>query len=1001
MTATTVWPGTPYPLGATWDGEGVNFALSSERATAVDLCLFDGPDAPQETVRIPFTEQTDNVWHAYVPGLKPGQLYAYRVHGPHDPEAGLRFNPHKLLLDPYAKAISGEIRWDDAVYGYTIGDENADLSQDLRDSAPFMPRCVVIDPAFDWGTDRAPNTPLHDSIIYELHVKGFTERHPAIPEALRGTYAGLAYPPVIRYLQALGITAVELLPIHQFVQDRHLVEQGLRNYWGYNSLGFLAPHGDYSSAGDTGDQVREFKAMVKALHAAGIEVILDVVYNHTAEGNHLGPTLAFKGIDNPTYYRLMPEARYYLDYTGTGNSVNVLHPRTLQLIMDSLRYWVLEMHVDGFRFDLAATLARGLYEGDRLSAFFDIIHQDPVLSQVKLIAEPWDIGPGGYQVGNFPILWAEWNGKYRDTVRRYWRGDEAQLAELAYRLSGSSDLYQGDGRRPYASINFLTAHDGFTLRDLVSYDDKRNDANGEGNRDGESNNNSWNCGVEGPTDDPAVNVLRDRQQRNLLATLLLSQGVPMLVAGDERGRTQGGNNNAYCQDNEISWLDWELDGGESDFLRFSKKLIALRKDHPVLHRRSFFQGRSIHGLDVSDIEWYRPDGRQMSDDEWANGTVRCVGLLLNGQNMDERDLRGQPTTDDVLLLLLNADHESIAFTLPSAGGGPTWEAMIDTAQPDDAALPHTAPGEVYTLHGRSLVVLCQPIKRDAPEVHPMSDTLETDGVPATFLPLVEGAHTVVGNVMTIAGLGSAQLGIVRDIKVYLPPSYTEGAARYPVLYMHDGQNLFDQATAFADEWRVDETMEELAGEGTEAIVVGIPNAGRGRLDEYSPFSDPEYGGGRGEDYLAFIVYALKPYIDASFRTLPEREHTGLLGSSLGALISLYGFFHHRDTFGLAAALSPAFWFADRAIFPFIERVEVGADGTAPALGRVYLDVGTAEGEDTVAHTRRMAELLREKGYRDGANLCYVEAPGGQHNEGSWAARLRGVVIYLLASTVAE
>ncbi len=637
-----------------------------------------------------------------------------------------------------------------------------------------------------------------------------------------------------------------------------------------------------------------------------------------------------------------------------------------------------------------------LHEGDRLSAFFDIIHQDPVLSQVKLIAEPWDVGPGGYQVGNFPVLWTEWNGKYRDAVRRYWKGDEALVAELAYRLSGSSDLYQGDGRRPYASINFVTAHDGFTLRDLVSYNDKHNEANGEGNRDGESNNNSWNCGVEGPTDDPQVNALRARQQRNLLATLLLSQGVPMIVAGDERGRTQGGNNNAYCQDNEISWLDWELDQEESDFLRFARRLIALRKEHPVLHRRSFFQGRSIHGLDVSDIEWYRPDGGQMDDEEWNNGMVRCIGLLLNGQNMDERDLRGQPMTDDVLLLLLNAYHEPIPFTLPGAEDGPAWEAMIDTAQPDDAELPGTAPGGVYELQGRSLVVLCQPVKRDAPEADPMSETLGADGTPATFLPLVEGEHTVTGNVMTIAGLGSTQLGIVRDIKVYLPPSYAEGADRYPVLYMHDGQNLFDQATAFADEWGVDETMEALANDGIEAIVVGIPNAGQGRLDEYSPFNDPEYGGGRGEDYLAFIVYTLKPYIDASFRTLPEREHTALIGSSLGGLISLYGFFRHRDTFGLAAALSPALWFAHRAIFPAIESVEVDTATSAPPLGRIYLDVGTAEGEETIAHARDMAELLRDKGYRDDENLRYVEAPDGQHNEASWGARLRDVVTYLLA-----
>jgi isoamylase len=994
MTTTTIWRGKPYPLGATWDGDGINFALFSEHATTVELCLFDDPDAPVESVRIPITDQTDQVWHCYIPGARPGQLYGYRLHGPYDPDAGLRFNPHKLVVDPYAKALSGDIRWDDAVYGYTIGDPDEDRSFDARDSAPFMPRCVVIDPSFDWGDDRAPNTPLHDSIIYELHVKGFTKQHPRVPQPLRGTYAGLAYPSVVRYLQTLGVTAVELLPIHQFVDDRHLVEKGLHNYWGYNTLGYFAPHAPYSSAGDGGEQVREFKAMVKALHAAGIEVILDVVYNHTAEGNHLGPTLSMKGIDNPVYYRLMPEARYYLDYTGTGNSLNVLQSRTLQLIMDSLRYWVLDCHVDGFRFDLAATLARGLYEGDRLSAFFDVIHQDPVLSQVKLIAEPWDIGPGGYQVGNFPILWAEWNGKYRDTVRRYWKGDEAQVAELAYRLSGSSDLYQADGRRPYASVNFITAHDGFTLRDLVSYNEKHNEANGEGNNDGDSNNNSWNCGVEGETDDHEVNVLRARQQRNMLATVLLSQGVPMLVAGDERGRSQGGNNNAYCQDNPISWLDWDLERDERELLRFTQRLIALRKEHPVLHRRSFFQGRAIRGDEIKDIEWYRPDGSEMNDEEWANGLVRCIGLLLNGEVMDERDQRGRPVQDDVLFILLNAYHEPIPFTLPGIEDSPEWEVEFDTARPGGDGFAPIAPGGTYELQGRSLVVLCQPVTRRNVEADPETEHLHLEDAATTFASLAEGEHTIVGNVMTIASLWSPELGNVRDIKIYLPPSYSEGSERYPVLYMHDGQNLFDQATAYGDEWGVDETMEALAGEGFEAIVVGIPNMGPDRLDEYSPFVDAEHGGGRGEDYLAFIVGTLKPYLDESFRTLPGRDYTGTLGSSLGGVISLYAFFRYPDTFGFAGAMSPSLWFAERAIFPVIE----GADFFP---GRLYLDIGTAEGEAAVNDARRLRDLLHEKGYGPEGLFRYVEEEGASHTEEAWSARLADALSFLLGPVIAR
>jgi len=725
-----IWPGTPYPLGATWDGQGVNFAVFSEHATAVELCLFDTPDpssgspstlrlrsgqagsgtgqgAPHESERIRMPEQTDRVWHVYLPGLQPGQLYGYRVYGPFDPASGLRFNPAKLLIDPYAKALSRRIEWNDALFGYTIGDPAQDLSFDDRDSAPFLPRCVVIDSAFDWADDRPPRTPLHDSIIYELHVKGFTRLHPAVPKALRGTYAGLAFPATVEYLQSLGVTAVELLPVHHHADDRHLVERGLRNYWGYNSLGYFAPDACYSSSGSLGQQVTEFKAMVKTLHAAGIEVILDVVYNHTAEGNHLGPLLSMKGIDNPAYYRLVPDnERYYMDYTGTGNSLNMLHPRTLQLIMDSLRYWVIEMHVDGFRFDLAATLARGLHEQDRLSAFFDIIHQDPILSQVKLIAEPWDVGPGGYQVGNFPVLWAEWNGKYRDTVRRFWKGDDAQIAELAYRLSGSSDLYENTGRQPYASINFITAHDGFTLRDLVSYNHKHNEANGENNRDGENHNNSWNCGAEGPTRNRRTNALRARQQRNLLATLLLSQGVPMILAGDEFGRTQQGNNNAYCQDNPISWVDWQIGDDGQALLEFTRKLIQIRKQHPALHRRTFFQGRSIHGLQISDIEWYRSDGHEMTDEEWNSGLVRLLGMLLNGQIMDEWDTRGRHVHDDVLLLLLNAYHEEIAFTLPGRSEDPAWELVLDTAR-TDGDLQAYRPGNAYPLQGRSLVLLCQ------------------------------------------------------------------------------------------------------------------------------------------------------------------------------------------------------------------------------------------------------------------------------------------------------
>ncbi len=707
---TALRPGKPYPLGATWDGQGVNFALYSRHATRVELCLYDDAHATRASARLSMPERTHDVWHVYVPNLSPGQLYGYRVYGPYDPARGLRFNPHKLLVDPYAKALAGELIWHDALYGYRIGSQEGDLSYDTRDSAPYAPKSVVIDSSFPWEDDRPPRTPLHRSVIYELHVRGFTKLHPGIPESLRGTYAALATPAVIDYLKSLGVTAVELMPVHQHVDDHFLVERGLTNYWGYNTLNFFSPQISYSrQSHPPGLQVREFKAMVKTMHAAGIEVILDVVYNHTAEGNHYGPTLSFRGIDNPGYYRLVNEdRRYYMDYTGCGNTLNVLNPRTLQLIMDSLRYWVTEMHVDGFRFDLAAALMRGLHEADRLSAFFDVITQDPVISQVKLIAEPWDVGPGGYQIGNFPVLWSEWNGKYRDAVRRFWKGDEAQVAELAYRLSGSSDLYEHNGRRPYASVNFVTAHDGLTLHDLVSYNEKHNVANGEQSRDGDEQNNSWNCGVEGPTTDPEILALRARQMRNLLATLLLSQGVPMILAGDERARTQGGNNNAYCQDNEITWMDWSLDDMSREMLAFTRRLVALRKKHPVLHRRRFFLGRRVHGADVRDIVWLRPDGQEMSDQEWSAGFVRCLGMLLNGQSMNEWGEDGQLVFDDVLVLLLNAHHEDIPFLMPKLGELKHWRVLLDTSYPKDPKLQSVQAGRRYLVQGRSLVLLATP-----------------------------------------------------------------------------------------------------------------------------------------------------------------------------------------------------------------------------------------------------------------------------------------------------
>lgn len=701
------WNGRSYPLGATWDGEGVNFALFSENATRVELCLFDGHDSAHESYRIPIEERTDQVWHVYLPEARPGQHYGYRVHGPYDPQAGHRFNPAKLLIDPYAKAISGTIEWSDAMFGYQIGDSAGDLSRDDRDNAGNVPKCVVIDQAFTWGGDQLLRTPWDQTVIYEVHVKGFTARHPDVPEGKRGTYAGLTSPEVLDYLKALGVTAVELLPVHHFIHDKHLYDRGLTNYWGYNSIGFFSPEIRYATSPKRGEHVKEFKTMVKTLHSEGLEVILDVVYNHTGEGNHLGPTISFRGIDNAAYYRLVSDdKRYYMDYTGTGNTLNVRHPRTLQLIMDSLRYWVQEMHVDGFRFDLASTLARELHDVDRLSAFFDIIHQDPVLSQVKLIAEPWDLGEGGYQVGNFPVGWAEWNGRYRDSIRRYWKGDGDQVGELAYRLTGSSDLYETSGRRPHASINFITAHDGFTLNDLVSYNKKHNEANGEDNRDGTDDNSSWNCGVEGPTDDPDVNELRERQKRNFLATLLLSQGVPMICGGDEIGRTQRGNNNAYCQDNELSWYDWKLDRSARDLFAFVQQLITLRREQPVLRRRRFFQGRQIWGSEVKDVSWFRPDGKEMTDEDWNKGYVRYLGLRLAGDAIEERDDKGRRIIGDTILILLNAHHESLLFTVPAHKRGVRWETLFETAvQEDRKLITFRKGGDQFNLKARSMAVL--------------------------------------------------------------------------------------------------------------------------------------------------------------------------------------------------------------------------------------------------------------------------------------------------------
>ncbi|TVT21841.1 glycogen debranching protein GlgX [Amycolatopsis rhizosphaerae] len=698
------WPGTPYPLGATYDGVGTNFALFSEVAEYVELCLID-EHGEEERVRLP--EVDGFVHHGYLLGVGPGQRYGYRVHGPYDPARGLRCNPDKLLIDPYAKAITGDVDWDESLFGYPFGapDERNDA-----DSAAHVPRSLVVSPFFDWADDRPPRTPYHETVIYEAHLRGLTMRHPAVPPRLRGTYAGLAHPAVVEHLKQLGVTAIELMPVHQFITDHGLAQKGLRNYWGYNTIGFFAPHEAYAAFPEAAGQVQEFKGMVRSLHEADIEVILDVVYNHTAEGNHLGPTLSLRGIDNQAYYRLADdEPKYYLDYTGTGNSLNVRNPHTLQLIMDSLRYWVTEMHVDGFRFDLAATLAREFYDVDRLSTFFDLVQQDPTVSRVKLIAEPWDVGPGGYQVGNFPPLWTEWNGKFRDTVRDFWRGESATLGEFASRITGSSDLYQDDGRRPFASINFVTAHDGFTLADLVSYNEKHNEANGEDGRDGADDNRSWNCGAEGPTEDPEILALRERQRRNLIGTLLLSQGVPMLLHGDELGRTQLGNNNAYCQDNELSWVDWSMVDGNAELVDFVGRVADFRRRHPVFRRRRFFAGKPIRKSDeLRDIAWLTPSGEEMKEQNWDDGFGKSIVVFLNGEGIPDLDQRGMRVVDDSFLMAFNAHYEDIELVLPSADYGPRWTVMIDTATgevADEPNGPGLRAGDSMNLPARSLVVL--------------------------------------------------------------------------------------------------------------------------------------------------------------------------------------------------------------------------------------------------------------------------------------------------------
>ncbi|MES2268402.1 MAG: glycogen debranching protein GlgX [Bacteroidota bacterium] len=702
--AKNIYPGKPYPLGATYDGQGVNFALYSDNATDVELCLFDSAaDEKEPEERIKITERTHQIWHCYLPGIKPGQLYGYRVHGPYAPEQGHRFNANKVLIDPYAKAISGTINWHDSLFGYELGHHAEDLSFSTSNSSPYIPKAVVVDSSFDWEDDQPPRTPYHQSVIYETHVKGFTQLHPDIPEEIRGTYEAIGHPASIKYLTELGVTAIELMPVHHFVNDRHLAEKGLSNYWGYNTIGFFAPDVRYAGNIDNGKQVQEFKQMVKELHKAGIEVILDVVYNHTGEGNHMGPTLSLKGIDNSSYYRLVDDnKRYYNDYTGTGNTLNAMLPNVLRYIMDSLRYWITEMHVDGFRFDLAATLARELHEVNRLSGFFDIIYQDPTISQVKLIAEPWDIGEDGYQVGNFPPGWGEWNGKFRDCIRDYWIGADSMLGEFGQRFTGSPDLYQEDYRKPTASINFITAHDGFTLNDLVSYNEKHNEANGEDNNDGESHNRSWNCGAEGPTDDPEIIKLRNRQKRNLLTTLFLSQGVPMLVAGDEFGRTQQGNNNAYCQDNGISWLNWGE--ADQDLLSFTRRLIALRKDHPIFRRRKWFRGKPVKGKGPEDIAWFLPEGGAMEDHNWDHDFARSLGIYLNGLGLHSVDPMGVPIKDDNFYLMFNAHYEPLDYRLPEILSKKNWEIVLDTA--NDHVFEETINNqESIRVEGRAVVVL--------------------------------------------------------------------------------------------------------------------------------------------------------------------------------------------------------------------------------------------------------------------------------------------------------
>ncbi len=703
-----VYPGNPFPLGATWNGQGVNFALYSENATGVELCLFNSAADNKESSKVRVRERTHNVWHVFVPGLAPGQLYGYRVHGPYEPHNGHRFNGNKLLIDPYAKALSGIINWHNSLFGYNLGQEGSDLTFNEEDSAPFIPKSIVIDQTFNWENDQHPNIPYHKSIIYEAHVKGLTKLHPGIPEENRGTYAGIAHPHMIQYLKELGITAIELMPVHHFVSDKFLSDKNLSNYWGYNTLSFFAPDTRYSASGKHGEQVFEFKNMVKELHKAGIEVLLDVVYNHTGEGNHLGPTLSFRGIDNAAYYRLCEDKRFYNDYTGTGNTLNVMMPNVLRLIMDSLRYWVLEMHVDGFRFDLAAALARELHDVDRLSSFFDIIHQDPVISQVKLIAEPWDLGEGGYQVGNFPPGWAEWNGKYRDCMRDYWRGADSMLGEFAARFTGSPDLYQNDNRHPTASINFITAHDGFTLQDLVSFNEKHNEANGEDNNDGETHNRSWNCGIEGETDDPDVLALRKKQKRNFITTLFISQGVPMLLSGDELGKTQHGNNNAYCQDNELSWIDWA--NADEEFLLFTKKIIHFSKRHPAFNRRSWFKGRPIRGVGVEDIAWFLPEGLEMTEENWNQDFAKSLAVFLNGKGIHSVGPKGEKITDDSFYLIFNAFYASLMYVLPLDKFGNKWIKVLDT---HENYLEET--GEVYkagdavVVEGRSIVILKNPL----------------------------------------------------------------------------------------------------------------------------------------------------------------------------------------------------------------------------------------------------------------------------------------------------